>query len=288
MAALDHDWLCNVWTNYTRAVAFLENKVDTTGLINVTSPSNWGRIGRGGYNTEGNAILYKVLLTASDLANYIGDEFLSTAWKANATALKAKYNEAFRVEIAGMYRDNLTMTLYPQDANLFAVLYNLTLSDDQEVAISEGLEKNWNDLGPVVPELPDTISPFISRFELQAHFEAGQDNRALVLLCREWGYMLYTNLSVQSTLLKGFTANGSLGYQASRGYNYDPSYTSHAHGWSSGPTSALTFYILGLTVMSPRGATWSVSPHVNGGLPGAEGGFETLAWVVWHKMGTAE
>ncbi len=115
------------------------------------------------------------------------------------------------------------------------------------------------------------------------------------LLRREWGYMLYTNLSVQSTLLEGFTANGSLGYvvvslfsyltnlnlryQASRGYNYDPSYTSHAHGWSSGPTSALTFYILGLTVTSPRGATWSVNPHINGGLPGAEGGFETsLGW----------
>lgn len=31
------------------------------------------------------------------------------------------------------------------------------------------------------------------------------------LLRREWGYMLYTNLSVKSTLLEGFTANGSLG-----------------------------------------------------------------------------
>jgi hypothetical protein len=31
------------------------------------------------------------------------------------------------------------------------------------------------------------------------------------LLRREWGYMLNTNLSVQSTLLEGFTANGSLG-----------------------------------------------------------------------------
>ena len=30
------------------------------------------------------------------------------------------------------------------------------------------------------------------------------------LLRREWGYMLYTNLSVQSTLLEGFTASGSL------------------------------------------------------------------------------
>lgn len=34
--------------------------------------------------------------------------------------------------------------------------------------------------------------------------------RALELLRREWGYMLYTPISVQSTLLEGYTANGSL------------------------------------------------------------------------------
>ena len=90
--------------------------------------------------------------------------------------------------------------------------------------------------------------------------------------------MLYTNLSVQSTLLEGFTANGSLNYRSYRGYNYDPAYTSHAHGWSSGPTSALTFYVLGLTVTAPQGKTWSFAPHTSG-LSGAEGGFETpLGW----------
>jgi hypothetical protein len=64
--------------------------------------------------------------------------------------------------------------------------------------------------------------------------------------------MLYTNLSVESTLLEGFTANGSLGcvwtetarmtfpnfrwnrYRAAAGYDFDLSYTSHAHGWSTG------------------------------------------------------
>lgn len=104
------------------------------------------------------------------------------------------------------------------------------------------------------------------------------------LLRREWGYMLYTNLSVQSTLLEGFTANGSLGYRSYRGYNYDASYTSHAHGWSSGPTSALTYYVLGLTITSPQGRTWSVAPHLSG-LQAAEGGFETpLGWygVKWQ------
>ena len=104
------------------------------------------------------------------------------------------------------------------------------------------------------------------------------------LLHREWGYMLYTNLSVQSTLLEGYTTNGSLGYRSYRGYNYDAAYTSHAHGWSSGPTSALTYYVLGLQVTSPQGRTWSLQPHTSG-LSRTEGGFTTpLGWfgVKWR------
>ncbi|KAF5378587.1 hypothetical protein D9615_007106 [Tricholomella constricta] len=275
----DTAWLQQVWTNYTRAVAFLEGKVDGTGLINITGLRDWARLGGGGYNAEGNALLYKVLTTATDLAKYLNNTALSSAWSKNATALKEKFNEAFWLESAGMYRDNQTTTLCPQDANSFAILYNLTTSETQANRVSEGLQKNWNDLGPVAPELPDTISPFIGGFELQAHFKSGNDARALDLLRRTWGYMLYTNLSVQSTLLEGFTANGSLSYRSYRGYNYDAAYTSHAHGWSAGPTPALTFYVLGLTVTSLQGKTWSLAPHVNGGLPGAEGGFETpLGW----------
>lgn len=68
-------------------------------------------------------------------------------------------------------------------------------------------------------------------------------------------------------------------YRWYRGYNNDPAYTSHAHGWSAGPTPALTFYVLGLQIVKPKGLTWSVAPHIGGGLPGAEGGFETpLGW----------
>jgi hypothetical protein len=58
--------------------------------------------------------------------------------------------------------------LHPQDANSFAVVFNLTDSPDKNKRVSEGLQKNWNALGPVAPELPDTISPFISGFEVRA------------------------------------------------------------------------------------------------------------------------
>lgn len=108
-----------------------------------------------------------MLTTAADLANYVNDTTLSTAWTNNATALKAKFNEAFWLEDVGLYRDNQTTTLCPQDANSFAVLFNLTTSEAQANNVSAGLEKNWNDLGPVAPELPDTISPFIGGFEVR-------------------------------------------------------------------------------------------------------------------------
>ncbi|KAF5353466.1 hypothetical protein D9756_007933 [Leucocoprinus leucothites] len=271
----DIEWVRGIWSNFTKAVGFLEGKVDNTGLIKITGLRDWARLGGGGYNAEGNALLYQVLVTAADLAAQLNETQLAKAWSTNATALKGRFNAAFWDDSVGLYKDNLTTTLHPQDANSFAVVFNLTDSEDKKQRISEGLQDNWNAIGPVPPELPDTISPFISGFELQAHFIAGEDKRAMDLLERTWGYMLYTDLSVQSTLLEGFTANGSLSYRYYVGYDNDPAYTSHSHGWSAGPTSALTFFLLGLRVTSTKGNTWNLAPHLNTGVPGAEGGFET-------------
>ncbi len=47
-----------------------------------------------------------------------------------------------------------------------AVLYNVTTSSDQADSVSLGLTGNWNDLGAIAPELPDTISPFIGSLEV--------------------------------------------------------------------------------------------------------------------------
>ncbi|KAF8493309.1 Six-hairpin glycosidase [Gautieria morchelliformis] len=286
----DMKWVEDVWANYTKAVGYLAGRVDTSGLLDVLGTRDWARLGMSGHNSEANALYYKVLTTAVDLATALNETSLATVWAQNATALKERYNELLWDDSVGLYRDNETTTLHPQDANSFALLYNLTLNSSQAQRISEGLTKNWNDLGPVAPELPDTISPFITGFELQAHFTSGQDERALDLLQRTWGYMLTTNLSVESSLLEGFTGNGSLWYRSDHGYNWDPAYTSHSHGWSSGATSALTFYVLGLTVTSPQGRTWSVAPHPRQ-LRKVEGGFETaLGWfgVKWEINDSGE
>ena len=47
-----------------------------------------------------------------------------------------------------------------------AIMFNLTQTKEQAKRVSEGLRKNWNELGPIAPELPDNISPFISWLEV--------------------------------------------------------------------------------------------------------------------------
>ena len=178
----DIEWLQSIWSNYTRAVAYLEGKVDSSGLVNITGLRDWARLGGGGHNAEGNAIYYKVgydllvtilraqihkvVTNSVELAGYLNQTSQASAWARNATIFKTTFNDAFWLESAGMYRDNTTTTLCPQDANSFAILFNLTTTDAQANSISGGLEQNWNDLGSIAPELPDNISPFIGGFEV--------------------------------------------------------------------------------------------------------------------------
>ena len=188
----------------------MNGKQTANGLVNITGLRDWARKGGGGINAEGNAIFYKMLTNSADLASYLNDTDLAAAYTTNASIVKQSFNEVFWSPSEGMYVDNATTTLTPQDANSFAVLFNLTLNSSQADSVSEGLTKNWGPYGASAPELPGNISPFIGGFEVQAHFVSGNDERALELMRTEWGYMLTTNISVQSTLLEGYTTNGSL------------------------------------------------------------------------------
>jgi len=64
------------------------------------------------------------------------------------------------------------------------------------------------------------------------------------------------------------------------GYVHYPAYpsisrNSHAHGWSTGPTSVLLQGILGIQLKSPLGKTWVIAPQLSKWLSHARGGFAT-------------
>lgn len=264
------------WPKYEYAMEYVYGKVlQPLGLLNVTGLRDWARQATGGNSSEPNMILYRTLITGADLASWMGGTSLSDEWSSRAVTLAANINTYLYDASYGAFADNTTTTLHPQDANSMALLFGV-VSNTSAVAqsISERLTDNWTPIGPETPELPNNISPFISSFELQGHLTIGQTQRALSLIRTCWGWYLNNPNGTASTVIEGYLTNGSFAYRNYRGYSYDAAYVSHAHGWSSGPTSALTNYILGLEITGRLGSTWRLAPQF-GDLTHVEGGFTT-------------
>ncbi|MEK8174822.1 hypothetical protein NKH77_54505 [Streptomyces sp. M19] len=112
--------------------------------------------------------------------------------------------------------------------------------------------------------------------EVHAHFAAGRDSTALALIRREWGYMLQAPHGTASTFWEGYRTDGTS--------DYDGSYMSAAHGWSTGPTSALTFHLLGC---GPPGGRWRLPDHAaTGRTPARAGQLTTPLGVIgasWRR-----
>jgi hypothetical protein len=272
----DNDFLAHHWTNITKGVDFILTALDDNeyGLHNQTQPNDWARQGGGGYNSALNALDYHALSSLSTLAaSWTNDSTVqpqADEWSTAAARLKTSYNSLLWSPVLNLYHDNQTTTLAPQDGNALALLYNLTTSAAQAAALSSSLTRFWTPFGPVTPELPDTISPFISGIEVLAHFNAGQSQRALNLTRTLWSYLLDSPLMTGSTLAEGLSANGSLYYRGNAGYKNDAAYTSLSHGWSSGPTIALSNYVGGLEIVGWN--KWRFRPMV-GGLRSVTSGF---------------
>lgn len=231
-------------------------------------------------------ILYHTLLTGSSLATWMSNPTLAANWTARAASLSIAINGATWYPAGGAYKDNDTSTtLIPQDANSLSLMFSVAPTD-RIASIAATLVNNWTPIGPVTPELPINISPFISGFELIGRFTVRDSSRAFELLRTLWGWALNNPNGTQSTLIEGYLSNGNFSYRINRGYP-DVSYTSQSHGWSSGPTSALTNFVLGLDITAPLGSAWTLAPQM-GNLTHVEGGFVTglgKFQASWTKQG---
>jgi len=226
--------------------------------------------------SEAQMILYRTLTTGTHLATWASDTTgLSTKWAAQATDLRNKILAYCWDAAYGAFKDNATSTtLYPQDANSMAIVFGIVDANSSFAQnISARLTENWTPIGAEPPELPTNISPFISGFEIQAHLIAGQTQRALDLIRRSWGWYLNNPNGTGSTVIEGYLTDGTFGYRWNAGY-INAEYTSHSHGWASGPTSALTEFVLGLRVTGLVGISWQFAPQLSE-LKKAEGGFVT-------------
>ncbi|GIK02051.1 hypothetical protein Aspvir_006094 [Aspergillus viridinutans] len=265
----DRNWLAAHWSQYKRALQWSLSSIDSTGLANVTASADWLRFGMGEHRSKRNPLLRPPGIP-TPRRNPQRHRLLINLVPGIAATLKSAANAKLWDPATGLYRDNETTTLHPQDGNAWALKANLTLSANQSSTISTALSARWGPYGAPAPEAGATISPFITGFELQAHFLAGQPQRALDLIWRQWGFMLDDPRMTQSTFIEGYSTDGTLHYAP---YSNDAR-ISHAHGWATGPTSALMFYAAGLRVVGAAGERWLFAPQP-GDLRGVEAGFET-------------
>ncbi len=265
----DKAWLDGIWPKYKLALSYITAKLGADNLLNVTQSSDWARGNSGGRNIEAQAIMYRTLATCRALATAEGDGALADSCTAKQTALKTAVNTGGYWNAAtGLYRDTPTSSVYPQDGNSLAVWYGLATDP---LAISQALAKRWTPIGAPTPEKSSTsINPFPGSMEALAHFAAGDDQTGLDMIKLEWGYMLNAPYGT-STFWEGYKTDGSS--------DYSENYVSSSHGWSTGPTSALTFYVLGIQPDPAGGPGYSLIPHP-GTLRHVEGQLQTPAGTI--------
>lgn len=292
------------WNGYLDGMDYLYNLIHpVTNLIKVpkNAANDWGQPHASHYHTSAQALFFHTLRTGAKLADWIEDPSgRKRAWLMTAAMIQATVNELHWDAEPGVFRNNLPHLpggkLHPQDGNSLAVLLGVVEpASARAQAISAHLERsNWTPIGAASPELPGgEISSFVSSFEIQAHLAAGQGQRALDLIRNSWGWYLGNENGTQSTAVEGYLRDGSFGYRWDHGYSGVFSYTSHAHGWSTGPVTALTERVLGLAVVGPAGEAWRLAPQF-GDLRSCEGGFTTrlgrfsASWTLGEEKGGEE
>ncbi|KAL8735542.1 MAG: hypothetical protein Q9166_000710 [cf. Caloplaca sp. 2 TL-2023] len=277
----DVAWLQSHWSAYLKAFEYSLAKVDLTGLYHVTSNADWLRPGMTGHNLEATSIMYYVMQKTYKMAEEILKDPYAKEQFGRWNSLGERMERGINIlwcEESGLYGDNVGRRgcggkeeALPQDGNSWVILSGILSNHTRRLEVSTTLRKRWTKYGAPATEFPNVISPFASSFELLAHCAAGNHDAAIELTELMWGYMLDGEGFTNSTCAEGYRIDGDIQYPAYP----STARNSHAHGWSTGPTMVLLTEILGITLETPLGRTWTVEPHLTRWLKNARGGFAT-------------
>lgn len=276
----DLEYLRAQKANLEDAVAHLERFAVADGpvaglIARDDAHPNWCMDRRRGCMVAQQALWVGLLRRGAELERALGDEATAAAWEVRAAAVAERVREVFWDEQAGAFLDawheGRIVRHYAQDGNALAVVFGIA-TPQQALRVSDFLAERLHcPIGSKVvwPDFPPGegvitfISPFMTQFEVEAHFLAGRPQRALETIRLTWGHMLSKGAT---TFWEGYDMDGEIPRPG----------VSLCHGWSGGPGWLLPRYVLGVRPAEPGFATFEVDPQA-GGLREIEGAVPTPA-----------
>jgi hypothetical protein len=235
-----------------------------------------------------NAEYVYVLKQSAELATWLGHPAQAAVWSKRAVALSRAF-AVFWDQANGAYHDTtVDLATHPQDGNAFAVIAGIPNHVNAFRALRYLELHDSYSYGNSISDIPTwddetwgfqanmRVYPFMGYYELLARFMTGLDGSAIDMIQREWGYMLQNGPGTDWELI-GPYGGGPTDRRLGGGL---------AAGWSTGATSLLTQYVLGVRPTSPGYRTYVVDPHPGGNVQWAKGAVVTprgLLTVEWHK-----
>jgi alpha-L-rhamnosidase len=248
------------WQAVVRQMQWDAQQVDSSGLFSVDASDNadWNVENVSGELTYANALYANALRSAAKLASAVGQGSQAKAWSADAVAIGGAVNRQLWNANTGVYDGSTNdRGTYVQDANVTAILAGIPSASRARRMVKVLQRALHSRFGPFDVSSPapsgytQDISPYMGSFNVLADFAAGDEAAALSLIRQEWGYMVNHDpggVDWERIQLNGIPAGGALA-------------DSSAHAWSTGPTAALSQYVLGVSPVTPAYRTWMVAPE---------------------------
>jgi alpha-L-rhamnosidase len=271
-----------------RELGWNASQVGPQGLLltNSSDGSTWNLENLDGAETDVNALYYHVLTDGATMASAVGQTALAEQYRQQAAALRTAINQNLWDPALGAYDASTSSRGFvSQDANALPVLYGVAPPSKVPTILATMTSALATPYGPERVSTPvpsgynEDVSPFMGSSQLWAEFQAGDTAGAMNMLTSEWGYM--DSHDPGGTDWERFQPDGTV----------DGGGTSWDHGWSTGSTTGLSEYVLGVGPVGAGYRTWLVQPHP-GPLAWAEGqaptphGAITVDWG--HKASGGE
>ena len=212
--------------------------------------------------TAFNALYYRALTDVAYIEANLGNGAKAAAYSQTADQVRDAINANLLDPSTGTYYlSKSDHTTFAQDANALAVLFGIAPQADVR-RILTALRTLW---GPHGSEpfsgttYSNLISPYITAFEVEADYLAGDTADAEHLIGLTWDQMIDPrNPFFTGTMWENIGPDGTA----------TEARTSLSHGWASGPTPIMISDVLGVQANAPGYRTFSVTPH-----------FGTLSWA---------